>query len=120
MLTKEPAHSTAHNWQNSKNSVPPTSLTVGIGSDAIFYCNATGRLFDWFVDGEVASNEAIHARGIEYQKEEMDGYTVGVLTVPATTRNNNSVIHFTAAGSNGFIDSPNVTLTVQGDLDTDK
>ena len=100
--------------------VPPTSLTIGVGSVTIFFCNATGRLFDWFVDDVLASDEMIRARGISYETQEMDNYVVGILTIPATTRNNNTVIYCSVAGTNGIVDSPVATLTVQGDLDTDQ
>jgi len=100
--------------------VLPMSLTVSVGSDAKFHCNATGRLFDWFVDDQLASDEIIRARGIYDETEEMDGYVVGILTIPATTRNNNTVIYCSAAGTNGIVNSPVVTLTVQGDFDTDQ
>ena len=58
------------------------------------------------------------ARGIYDESEEMDGNYVGILTIPATTRNNNSVIYCRLAGTTGVRDSPSVALTVQGDLDT--
>ena len=66
----------------------------------------------------LASNEMVRVRGIYDETEEIDGYAFGILTIPATIRNNNTVIYCSVAGTNGIMDSPIVTLTVQGDLDT--
>ena len=94
--------------------VPPPSLTVGVDSIANC-CTATGSLFNWFIDGKHESDEMNRRRGISaVETEDLNGHVVGILTIPATTRNNNTVIYCSVAGTNGIRRSPTATLTMQG------
>jgi len=54
-------------------------------------------------------------RGISaVEAEDLNGYVVSILTIPATTRNNNTMIYCSVAGTNGIRRSPTAALTVQG------
>ena len=55
------------------------------------------------------------ARGVEVSSpRDPDGITNSTLTVPATMDNDNITIHCVVGGDNGFINSPEVLLRVQG------
>ena len=71
----------------------PVSVSALIGENAVFYCNGSGAIIQWIVDGVYATHSNITARGIAIHTETLAGNTLqSTLTVPATLENNGTTV----------------------------
>ena len=94
---------------------PPEPVNATLNTTTVFQCNATGELFEWFVDGRNEATPEAMARGVKVTSpRDPDGIINSTLTIPATIDNDNITISCRAAGDNGIDHSPEVLLRVQG------
>ena len=76
----------------------------------MFFCNGSGVIIQWTVDGVYATHTNITGRGITVYTE-TSWYTVqSTLTVPATLENNGTTVQCVIYP--GEVTSDNATLTV--------
>ena len=100
--------------------VDPEPVNATLNTTAVFHCNATGRSLLWFVDGQRQDMPEAMARGVDVTSfavsstAYLDGITNSTLTIPATMDNDNITIYCEVGGDNGFFNSPEVLLRVQG------
>ena len=95
--------------------VDPEPVNATLNTTAVFHCIATGRSLLWFVDGQRQDTSEAMARGIAVSSTAyLDGITNSTLTIPATMDNDNITIYCEVGGDNGFFNSPEVLLRVQG------
>ena len=77
----------------------------------MFYCNGSGAIIQWIVDGVYATHSNITARGIAIYTETLSGNTLqSTLTVPATLENNGTTVQCVVFP--GELTSDEATLTV--------
>ena len=89
----------------------PVSVSALIGENAVFYCNGSGAIIQWIVDGVYATHSNITARGIAIHTETLSGNTLqSTLTVPATLENNGTTVQCIVFPSE--VTSEKATLTV--------
>ena len=86
-------------------------MSALIGENAVFYCNGSGAIIQWIVDGVYATHSNITARGIVIHIETLSGNTLqSTLTVPATLENNGTTVQCIVFPSE--VTSDIATLTV--------
>ena len=89
----------------------PVSVSALIGEKAVFFCNGSGVIIQWTVDGVYATHTNITGRGITIHTETMYWHTVqSTLTVPATLENNSTTVQCVIYP--GEVTSDKATLTV--------
>ena len=107
------SHDDIHSGLPTVILVAPKPVNATLNTTAVFHCNATGLLFEWFIDGHAGNTPQAIARGVEVTDNTEDGTINSTLTVPATMDNDNITMSC-AVGGNGFDSSPEVLLRVQG------
>ena len=91
----------------------PVSVSALVGENAQFHCSGSGITIAWLVDGLLATDSIIMARGIIPDTPMTSSGTVqSTLTVPATLVNNGTTVWCRLISINGLIISNNATLTV--------
>ena len=97
--------------------VAPTSVITTLNATATFICVVkTNFSVKWSINGLHDDTPALHDHGIVVHlsnRNPVTGIINTTLTVPATMENNETKIICTASGS-GFVESPEVTLLIQG------
>ena len=95
---------------------PPEPVNAILNTTAVFHCTGTGRLINWVVNGDEKDTPEALAREIDVTSpRDLEHGTINsTLTIPATMDNDNITIACSAVGGNGFVDSPEVLLRVQG------
>ena len=86
-------------------------MSARIGENAVFYCNGSGAIIQWIVDGVYATHSNITVRGIAIYTETLSGNTLqSTLTVPATLENNGTTVQCVLFP--GQVTSDKATLTI--------
>ena len=70
----------------------PVSVTTLEGMNALFYCNGSGIVLVWEVDGLPLNHQNIVNRGITANTMSSSGTVQSTLTVPATSVNNGTTV----------------------------
>ena len=87
------------------------SVSALIGENAVFYCNGSGVIIQWIVDGVYATHSNITARGIAIYTETLSGNTIqSTLTVPATLENNGTTVQCVLFPGELTSDKANLTV----------
>ena len=87
-------------------------MSALVGENAQFHCSGSGITIVWTVDGLLATDSVIVARGITPVTMTSSGTVQSTLTVPATLENNGTTVQCRVLSLNGATVSNNGTLNI--------